>query len=474
MTERSLSKGSVAIDSSLAIERLRSRVQGSVIAPGEPGFDERRRVFYGGYDRLPAVVVAATGAADVQAAVDVARESGLELAIRSGGHSVGGHSTTDGGILLDLSGMRAIDVDVSGRTAWAEPGITAGEFTRRVQEHDLVVGFGDTSSVGLGGLALGGGVGYLSRKFGLTIDSVLAAELVTADGQLRQVDDQQNPELFWAIRGGGGNFGVVTRLKFRLHDLGPVFGGIIVLPATPEALTAIVAAASAASEDLSLIANVLCPTPPMPFIPAQHHGGKVILTSVVFAGPVAQAEAAVAPFRALGPIADLLHPMRYAEIFPPDDPSYHPVAVSRNMFMDRFNAEDAAAIFAAMDRSDAPMRACQIRVLGGAVARVPNGATAYAFRDRPIMVNVATLCGPEGVTPERTKWVETLSDRLRGADRSAYVNFIGAEGPDRVRDAYPPATWDRLAAIKARYDPTNLFHRNQNVSGTRTASSKAR
>ena len=446
------------------VERLRSEWPGRIIGPGEPGYDERRNGFYGGYDRHPAVIVLATTASDVQAAVSVARDNGLELAVRSGGHSVAGHSATEGGVLLDLSAMRGLEIDAAGRFAWVEPGLTAGEYTSSVLERGLVTGFGDTASVGIGGITLGGGVGFLSRKFGLTIDSLLAADVVTADGQLRRVDGQNHTDLFWAIRGGGGNFGVVTRLKLELRELGTVFGGILVLPGTPEALTGLLAAASAAPDDLSLIANILSPAPPMPFLPPEHHGGKVILVSIVFAGPVDRGPDVVAPFRALGPIADLLRPMSYSEIFPPDDPNYHPVGISRNLFVDRLDRAAAETIFAAMDGSDAPMRACQIRVLGGAISRVPADATAYAFRDRPIMVNVAAICGPDGVTAARRDWVVGLSDVLRGADHAAYVNFIGDEGADRVRDAYPPATWDRLAAIKARYDPDNLFRLNQNVT----------
>jgi hypothetical protein len=444
-----------------------------VIRPGEPGYEDRRNGFYGGYDRHPAAIVLATTAGDVQAAVTVARENGLELAVRSGGHSAAGHSSTEGGLLLDLSGMRGLEIDAAGRSAWVEPGLTAGEYTRSVLEQGLVTGFGDTGSVGIGGITLGGGVGYLSRKFGLTIDSLLAADVVTADGQLRHVHDQSHPELFWAIRGGGGNFGVITRLNLKLHELGSVFGGILVLSGTPEALTGLVAAASAAPDDLSLIANILSPAPPMPFLPPEHHGGKVILASVVFAGPMDRAPEVLAPFRALGPIADLLRPMSYMEIFPPDDPNYHPVGISRNLFVDRLDRPAAETIMDAMDRSDAPMRACQIRVLGGAIARVPADATAYAFRTRPIMVNVAAICGPDGVTPARRDWVVGLSDALRGSDHGAYVNFVGDEGADRVRDAYPPATWDRLAAIKARYDPENLFRLNQNVTPGRSSSSGA-
>ncbi|MFN8378211.1 MAG: FAD-binding oxidoreductase, partial [Anaerolineae bacterium] len=202
-----------------SIPRLRSDVKGRVIVSGDPDYDRARTVFYGGVDRHPAAIVQVADAHDVAQVVSLARDTGMELAIRSGGHSVAGHSVSEGGIVLDLSAMRKLEIDVEGQTAWMETGLTAGEVTSELGKHGLVVGFGDTGSVGIGGITLGGGVGYLVRKFGLTIDDVLAAEIVTADGQILQVNANHHPDLFWAIRGGGGNFGVVTRFRFRLHYL---------------------------------------------------------------------------------------------------------------------------------------------------------------------------------------------------------------------------------------------------------------
>src|SRR5919108_650201 len=213
-----------------AISEFSSEVRGTLIRPHDDGYDEARSVFYGGFDRRPVLIVRVKDATDVSRVVALARESGLELAVRSGGHSVAGHSVSDGGIVLDLSEMKNLELDVEGRTAWAQTGLTAGEFTDATGAHGLATGFGDTGSVGIGGITLGGGVGYLVRKHGLTIDSVLAIDVVTADGQHLRADAENHPDLFWAMRGGGGNFGVATRFQYRLHELPSVVGGMLFLP----------------------------------------------------------------------------------------------------------------------------------------------------------------------------------------------------------------------------------------------------
>ena len=242
---------------SISIPRLRAAFNGRVIAPDDAGYDRARTVFLGDIDRRPAVIIRPADATDVSRVISLATETGLELAVRSGGHSAAGHSVTDGGIMLDLSDMRRLDIDPQQRTAWAQTGLTAGQYTTATGAHGLATGFGDTGSVGIGGITLGGGIGYLVRKHGLTIDNLLAAELVTADGQLLRVDNQAHPELFWAIRGGGGNFGVATRFQFRLHQVQTILGGILILPATPEVIAGFIAEAEAAPEDLSTIANIM-------------------------------------------------------------------------------------------------------------------------------------------------------------------------------------------------------------------------
>jgi hypothetical protein len=446
--------------------RLAAAVDGRIITPGNAGYDQARTIFYGGFDRRPALIVRPTDASDVSQVVSIARETGLELAVRSGGHSLAGHSTTDGGIVLDLADMHALEIDPTQRTAWAQTGLTAGAYTTAAGAYGLATGFGDTGSVGIGGITLGGGIGYLVRKHGLTIDSLLAAELVTADGRLLHVDAETHPELFWAIRGGGGNFGVATRLQFRLHELPQFVGGLLVLPATPEAIAGFVAEAEAAPEELSTIANIL-PAPPLPFLPPEQHGRLVIMATLAYAGDPEPGERAVAPFRALAPpITDLVKPMPYPQIYPPEEGDYHPTAVSHTMFVDAIDREATEAIVEHLQASTAPMRVAQLRVLGGAMARVPAEATAFAHRASRHMVNVAAVYQRPEQAPEHQAWVDRFAAALQDGDARTYVNLLGDEGQARIHQAYPGPTWERLAAIKARYDPTNLFRRNQNIPPT--------
>jgi FAD/FMN-containing dehydrogenase len=447
--------------------RLAAAVDGRIIAPGSAAYDQARTIFYGGFDQHPTVIVRPTDTSEVSQVVSIARETGLELAVRSGGHSLAGHSTTDGGIVLDLGDLKALEIDPAQRTAWAQTGLTAGDVTTAVGEHGLAVGFGDTASVGIGGITLGGGIGYLVRKHGLTIDSLLAAELVTADGRILQVDADSHPELFWALRGGGGNFGVATRFRYRLHPVSTIVGGLLVLPATPAAIAAFVAEAQAAPEELSTIANIL-PAPPLPFLPAEHHGRLVIMATLAYAGDPEAGQRALAPFRALAtPIADLVRPMPYPEIYPPEEEGYHPTAVGHNMLSDTLDEQVAGTILDHLQASTASLPVAQLRVLGGAMARVPAEATAFAHRASRHMVHVAAVHQRPEEAAEHRAWVDRFAAALQDGDARAYVNFLGDEGQARVHDAYPGPTWDRLVAVKRRYDPTNLFHRNQNIPPSR-------
>ena len=447
-----------------ALRDISSRLRGRLIRPEDGGYDGARTVFYGGFDRRPALIVRVKDATDISQVIALARESGLELAVRSGGHSIAGHSSTDGGIVLDLSEMKEMEIDAEGRTAWAQSGLTAGEYTAAAAAHGLATGFGDAGSVGIGGITLGGGVGYLVRKHGLTIDDLISAEIVTADGELLRVDAERHPDLFWAIRGGGGNFGVASRFRFRLHEVDEIVGGMLVLPATPEVITSFVAEAEAAPEELSTIANVMV-APPMPFVPTEVHGQLIVMAMLVYAGRDVEAgERAIAPFRALAePIVDTLKPMPYPEIYPPDEDDFHPTAVSRTMFIDTIDRDVSRTILGHLRSSDAPMRVVQIRVLGGAMARVSADETAFAHRSSRIMVNVAAMFERPDEAAVHEPWVRDLAAALRQDDGGAYVNFLGEEGEARIRQAYPGKTWERLIAIKGRYDPTNLFHLNQNI-----------
>jgi len=443
--------------------QLPQDLEGRALTPEDPAYDEARTVFAGHIDRRPAVIARVAGAGDIARVIAHARETGCELAVRSGGHSPAGHGVSDGGITIDLSALRSFELDAAGRTVWAGAGLTAGAYTVAAGRHGLATGFGDTGSVGIGGITLAGGIGFLVRKHGLTIDDLLAAEIVTADGRLRRVDARTEPGLFWALRGGGGNFGVVTRLQYRLHPLDTVVGGLLVLPATPEVIAGFVAEAEAAPDELTTIANVM-PAAPLPFVPEALHGSLVVVARMVYAGGVKAAGRALAPFRALAePVADLLRPMRYAEIYP-DEQGSRLAMVARTMFAGSVGAREAATILERIGESSAMMAACEIRVLGGAMARVPADATAFAHRQSRMMVNAAAIYDPtSSERSEHAAWVRRLSAELDGSDPGAYAGLLADEGQERVRAAYPGATWERLAAVKAAYDPDNVFRLNQNI-----------
>jgi len=424
-------------------------------------------VFRGGVDRRPGVIVKVANARDVAQVIASARETGLELAVRSGGHSGAAHSTTDGGIVLDLSAMKQMDIEVAGRTVWADAGLTAGELTAALGQHGLAVGFGDTGSVGIGGITLGGGIGFLTRKFGMTIDSLLAADVVLADGQLVRADPNSHPDLYWAIRGGGGNFGVATRFQYRLHEVPQVLGWMLVLPATADAIVRFIAECERAPDELTTIANIM-QCPPFPFVAEEHHGKLVNFAMVVWAGDTAAGERALAPIRAIGPLADLIKPMPYPEIYQPAEEGYNPLAADRTMFIDRVDRAVAQTI---IDRAEehgripgVQMCGAQLRVLGGAMARVPADATAYAHRSSRIMANLFCIYSDAAEAPVHQAWIASFGKALEQSDKAAYVNFLSFDGQERIKNAYPEATYRRLAQIKARYDPANVFRLNHNIA----------
>jgi FAD/FMN-containing dehydrogenase len=446
------------------VDELRSQLRGEVIAPDDAAYEQARQVHAGWVDRRPAVVVRPVDAAEVASVVAIARDTGLPLAVLSGGHSIAGHSVCDAGITLDLTALRRLDVDVDQRTAWAQTGLTAGEYTAAVGAQGLATGFGDTASVGIGGLTLGGGIGFLSRKHGLTIDSLLAAEVVTADGQVRHVDAEHDPDLFWAIRGGGGNFGVATRFRYGLHEVDTVTAGMLILPATAQTVASFVSEAEAAPEELSAVVDVL-PAPPLPFLPAEVHGQPILAATLCCTGPPDEAEQTVAAFRALAtPVLDLVERKPYAEVFPPEEElppfvsSFHP------LFLDRFDRDAAEGVLDHLAASTAAIPDLQLRVLGGAIDRVPADATAYAHRGERMLAVAATFYERPEETAEHEAWAADLAAALPGTRSGAYVNFLGEADEQRVRDAYPGPTWERLVDVKTAYDPTNLFRGNHNIA----------
>ncbi len=410
--------------SDISIPHVREEFEGRVIAPGHADYDAARRVFSGNVDRRPAVIIRPADVKEVARVVGLARQTGLELAVRSGGHSSAGHGTSQGGIVIDLADMRSPDIDPERRTAWAETGLTAGEVTNAAAELGLAIGFGDTGSVGIGGITLGGGIGFLGRKYGLTIDNLLAAEIVTAEGAILRVDAETHPDLFWAIRGGGGNFGVASRFQYRLQELASVVGGILILPATPDVISSFLAEAEAAPDELTTIANVM-PAPPMPLLAEEHHGKLVVFAHLTYAGDTKAGERAVAPFRSLAtPLADMVRPMRYPEMYMPGDPDYHPIAVARTSFVDDVDRKAVEMIVDRLESGSAPMRFTQLRVLGGAMARVPTDATAFAHRRRRFMLTVGAVYRQLDEASTHEAWVTSFAAELQRGDRGAYVGFL--------------------------------------------------
>ena len=449
----------------LVVAGLRSELEGEVIGPDDPAYDDARQVFFKGIDRRPTAIARVAGAEDVSRVVSLARESGLELALRSGGHSRAGYGTSDGGIVVDLSAMKALEIDADARIARVETGITAGEYTTATGERGLATGLGDTGSVGIGGITLAGGVGFLVRKNGLTIDDLLGAEIVTADGELMWVSEESHPDLFWAIRGGGGNFGVATRFKLRLHEISEIVGGMLILPASEDVITGFVEVAEAAPEELSSIANITV-APPMPFIPPEAHGKPVLMGLLAYVGPVDQGEDAIAPFRSLAePLADMVRTIRYPELYEGEEAEVR-YASGANFFADSLEPADVEAILEQLQQSTAMMKAVQLRVLGGALARVPQEATAFAHRDRGLFVNIAAMYMDPEEKDTHDAWVAGVAGLLSRDGAGGYVGFLGEEDEATIRAAYPGPNWDRLREIKQRYDPDNLFRRNHNIPPT--------
>jgi FAD/FMN-containing dehydrogenase len=451
-----------APDSPLDVAGFAAGIAGTVIRPEDDSYETARLVHNRTIDRYPSLIVKAANATDVARTVVFARDSGLELAIRGGSHSLAGYGTSDGGIVLDLSGMKGLHIDPERRLAWAQAGLTAGEYSAAAAAHGLATPFGDTGSVGLSGLTLGGGIGWLVRKYGLAIDALVSVEIVTADGRLITASEKEHSDLFWAVRGGGGNFGVVTRFQFRLYPVGLIFGGALFMPPTKEVLRSLGPIAASAPEELTTI-SVLMAAPPAPFIPAELHGKPTLAIMFVYDGDAEAGQAAIEPFRQVAtPMAELVMPMPYPGIYKMLEDAEQPaMGVHRSLFLDTLDDDAVDAILE--HTAAAPATMTQIRILGGAMARVPAGATAFAHRDAGVMVIIIKQFQHAAEAPIHQASIEAYFEALRPGATGVYANFLEAEGEARVHEAYPDLTYRRLANVKRRYDPTNLFRLNQNI-----------
>ena len=451
-----------------AIKReLEPALSGRVIGPADPGYAEARAVYNALHDRYPAVIVPCRSASDVAAGVRFAAEHDLDLAIRGGGHSGPGFGTVDDGIVLDLSPMRTVGVDAGERIARAGGGCTVADVDGATHPHGLATTMGTVSSTGIAGLTLGGGFGHLTRKCGLTLDNLRSVEIVTATGEILTADDETNADLFWALRGGGGNFGVATRFDYALHSLSEVIGGPIVFPAeaAPAVLRAYADLMDDAPDDLGGLMG-LGQLPPFPFVSAEHHGTPGCIALICWTGDPGDLDDVLAPLRAAAPVlGDGLGPMPYPvlntlfdELLPPGIKHYWKAAFAHEL---TDGAIDVHATF--MREWASPEGGTFFFPLGGAAARVAPDDTAFGYRDVQLNVVIGGSWSDSSLDETMTPWVRLYHDALvPHSEIGAYTNFLAADDTDRVPASFG-SNYERLRAIKATYDPDNVFHVNHNI-----------
>ena len=448
---------------------LRERVRGAVIEPGDEAYEEARQVYNAMIDRRPRAVVRCADVTDVRAAVEAAREAGLDLAVRGGGHSVPGFGTGDEALVIDLSAMTSVRVDPRRRTARAEGGCTWGDLDHATHGFGLATTGGIISTTGVGGLTLGGGIGYLARRHGLSCDNLLSADVVTADGELLTASEDEHADLYWALRGGGGNFGVVTSFEFALHPVDTIYGGPIFYPVdrAADVLEFYADFLAKAPEELGAFFAFQI-APPLPFIPEERHGETMCALVTCWSGPIEQGEPALAPLlEEAGPVvAQHVGPMPYPALngafdalLPPGLQHYWKANFVREL-------TDAAIAAHAEHGPRVPcvQSTMHLYPIDGAVQRVPADATAFAHRDARFAAVIAGMWPDPADSEANTRWVRDYWQALQPhSEEGGYVNFMAADDQDRVRANYA-GNYERLAAVKATYDPDNLFHLNQNIT----------
>jgi hypothetical protein len=458
----------VKLDEETALVELQGFFRGEVVRPAEPTYDEHRKVWNASIDRSPAVIARCAGVADVIAAVRFARRSGLEVAVRGGGHSFPGLSVCDGGIVIDLSLMKGVRVDLASRTVRVQAGTLLGELDRETQAFGLAVPAGIVTTTGVAGLTLGGGIGWLQRKHGLTIDHLLSVDLVTAGGELVKASATENADLFWGIRGGGGNFGIVTEFEFDLVDVGPmVVAGPVFWPMekSPEVLRFYREWIADAPDDLMTIV-IHRKAPALEFVPTELHGELVVAVVACYAGDVEEGERVMRPLKSFGsPVLDLCEPkpfLTHQSMFDASFPHgwwYYMRACDVTELSDEII--DIVAEHSMRIRS--PRTAFPIWQMGGAVSRVGEDETAFAGRQAGHTFNITSITeGREGFEEERA-WARGFWSALEPFHTTVYVNFLMEEGEERVREAYGAQKYDQLRELKRRWDPDNFFHLNQNI-----------
>ena len=451
-----------------AVDELQTSFRGELVRPDDAGYDEHRKVWNGSIDRRPALIARCTGVADIRAAVRLARSQDLLVAVRGGGHSFPGLSVCDDGMLIDLGLMKGIRVDPEGRTARVQAGVLLGELDRETQEFGLAVPSGIVTHTGLAGLTLGGGIGWVMRKYGLTIDQLLSVDVVTANGELVRASEDQNADLFWGVRGGGGNFGIVTEFEFKLNPVGPyVMAGPVFWPMedAPEVLRFYRDWIADCPDELMTIA-VQRRAPALPIVPPDLVGKLVVAVVACYAGPVEDGERVVRPLKEFGsPVLDLCRPKPFLEHQRMFDPSF-PHGWSYYIRSCDVASLDDDVIDIVVERGrriTSPVTSVALWQMGGAVGRIDDGATAFSGRQAGFTFNInGNSKSADGFDAER-QWARDYWSALAPHHTSVYVNFLMEEGEERVRQAYGAGKYDRLKALKRKYDPTNFFTLNQNI-----------
>jgi len=451
-----------------SLHRLQGSFVGELLRPGDAGYETHRRVWNGSIDRRPGLIARCAGTADVRAALRFARESGFLTAVRGGGHSFPGLSVCDDGVVIDLGSMKGIRVDPEARTARVQPGVLLGELDQATQPFGLAVPAGIVTHTGVAGLTLGGGIGWIQRKYGLTIDQLLSVQLLTADGDLVRASESENPDLFWGVRGGGGNFGIVTEFEFRLVQVGPqVMAGPVFWPMeeAPRVLRFYRDWIADCPDELMTIA-MQRKAPALEVVPADLVGSLVVGVAACYAGSVEEGEKVLQPLKSFGsPVLDLCRPKSFLAHQGSLDPSFphHAWYYVRSCDVAQLSDDVLDVVAEYGRRIVSPLSSIALWQMGGAVARVGEAETAFHGRSAGFSFNInGNSLSADGFEAER-QWARDYWSALAPYHTGVYVNFLMEEGEERIKQAYGAAKYERLKALKRTYDPTNLFRLNQNI-----------
>ncbi len=449
--------------------QLEDAFVGELLADGDAGYEAARRVWNGMVDRRPTLIARCAGDRDIVLALNGAREQGLAVAVRGGGHNVAGNGVCDGGVVIDLSSLKAIEVDPESRVARVGPGVLLGELDRATQAHGLATPTGNVSMTGVAGLTLGGGLGWIARKHGPACDNLLAAEVVTAEGHRVRASAEENPDLLWGLRGGGGNFGVVTSFEYRLHPVGPhvLAGGVLhAFADAPELFRFLREFVAEAPDELSVTASTFRAAAPMP-VPDEMLGELVTVLAVCYAGDLTAGERALGPLRGFGrPLLDGIAPMPYTALQSGSDASYPSGQHNywKSHYLRDLSDDAIDTIIAHAPRMSSPLSSFYLQHLGGEIARPDSTSAAFGHRDGLFDFAILTVWRDPAETAEHVAWAREFFEAMQPHAHGVYVNNLGTEGAERVKSAYAPDTYAKLVALKDTYDPRNVFRLNQNVA----------